>query len=253
MAVRNETYAIARPIPYLIQMGQAQTLTFPVRDPGSGALVAPTLAGSTVQIVRPDLTTSLVAAGTAMTAVSGSIAQYDLSAPASTEPVGLGWTVYAHLVIGSTTYVLRSSAIMCEYVPPNVVSAADLYARVPELKQRIPQAQGPRGDDVGWQPQIDEAYYELIQRMLDNGRPIWKCREPTGYRAWLLARARQLAILACPNDSGGWLDRASKDAFFEMQRAEAALVLQYDDEPAEVKRGASQPIRLAPVATGGWW
>jgi hypothetical protein len=41
MAIRVETYALARSAPYLIERGATQTLTAPIRYGPDGSLVAP--------------------------------------------------------------------------------------------------------------------------------------------------------------------------------------------------------------------
>jgi hypothetical protein len=247
MGFRQATYAFGRPVPYLLERGAAQTIQAPVRYGSAGGLVAPD--SGTISVEKPDGT--FLVSEEAVT-ISSSIAQYTLT-PSSSEALGEGWTVYWDLTIGGVAYpTFRQAAYLCKHVPPNVISANDLYSRRPELEARVPQKQGARGDDVGWQPQIDEAYYELIQRLLDDGRRPWLIREVTGYRSWLLTRALQLCVQAIPGGLDSSWAQASKDLAFELRGAEARLRFQYDDEAATVRRGGSPVIRLAPTGRPLW-
>ena len=136
MAVRQATYAFARPAPYLLERGVAQTIQAPIRHGSAGSLVAPD--SGTITINRPD-GTALVS-GAAVT-VSSSTASYDVT-PSASETLGAGWDVLWTLVFDGTTYpVFRQSAYLVKYVPPNLISAQDLYTRVPELQHRVPQSQ----------------------------------------------------------------------------------------------------------------
>ena len=53
MGIRVATYAFARPVPYLFQQGVTETIQAPIRHGSTGALVAPTAAGSSVTITDP--------------------------------------------------------------------------------------------------------------------------------------------------------------------------------------------------------
>jgi hypothetical protein len=250
MAVREATYSFSRPAPYLLERGALQTIEAPIRYGSAGSLVAP--ASGTITINRPD-GTALVS-GAAVT-VSSSTATYAVT-PAASETLGAGWDVLWTLTIGGVVYpTFRQSAYLVKYVPPMVISARDLYTRIPELEHRVPQAQDDTdrgGTGTGWQPQIDEAYYELIRRLLSDGREPWKIREVTGYRDWLLTRALQLCVgtISFGPDSA-WAQQ-SKALHFEMQRASAALRFQYDDEAAGIRRGGHPVIRLAAVGRPLW-
>jgi hypothetical protein len=222
------------------------TLDAPIRYGASGALVVP--ASGTISIRRPggDLAVSAAAC-----TVASSRLTYDWT-PASTEVLGAGWSIEWTPTIGTTAYpTMRASAYLVEWAPVNVVSELDLYARIPELRYRVPQAQGPTaqgGDGSGWQPQIDEAFYGLIQRMLDDGRDITKVREPTGYREWLICRAIQLAVGAVSyGPDSTWADKA-KDAAFAMRTAEAGMRLQFSDIAPDIRSGGRPLVRLCSVS-----
>jgi hypothetical protein len=258
MAIRNETHALARQVPYLLERAYAsadgltgQTIEFPLRRTSDGALVEPTAAGSSVTVLAYG---SAVVSAAALT-VSGSVASYTFSpnVPSSTAQLGEGWEVQVVLVIDGERYPFRRKAILCEWVPRNVITAADLYDVIPELQHTIPQAQQTgRGDGTGWAPQIDAAYYAFIRKMLAAGRPIWKAREPTGYYDWLLAKSLDMAVRAIPADDGSIWAQYRRDVYHRLREAEAGLVLQYDDDDRDKRRGANGPVVLWPVGRSRW-
>ena len=242
-------------MPYLLEQGYSsadgltgQTIAAPIRRTSDGELVTVTESGSTVTVREPSGT--VMVDGAAVT-VSGGQATYTFAAgePGSSYSVGEGWSIEWALVIGGETYTFRAGGILCEWVPPNVITAADLYGGegFPELRYAVPQAQGERGDDTGWGPQIDAAYYELIRRMLRDGRPIWRSREPVGYREWLLAAALKHAADAIPAPEGSQWARLQVRAYHRFRAAEAGLRLQYDDEATTIRRPGDGPIYCVPV------
>lgn len=239
-----DTYAASRPIPYLLEIGKTQTLECPIRYGQSGSLVEP--ASGTITIEDPN--GEELVSGAAVV-IASSTATYSFAMGAS-ETSGEGYTVYWNLVFGGVTKSFRYDAYACDYVPYNTVSANDLYPREPELEFRIPQKQ--LSDAVGWQPQIDEAYYDFIQWLLDSGRPVWLIRGMTGMKAYLRNAALALCCnaLSTSNDSE-WRTKAD----FYRDSAELSLArmkIQYSDEDAGIKRGASPIIRLAPVGRPIW-
>jgi len=258
MAVRSDTHALSRPVPYLLERAYSdaagtngQTIEAPVRSTGDGALVAPTAVGSTVTVL--DASGNTIVDAAAVT-VGGSVASYTFGAslPSSSASLGDGWSVIWSLVIAGEVYTFRQSAILCEYVPRNVITAADLYGGegIAELRYAVPQAQqdAPRGDGTGWGPQIDASYYDFIRKMLANGRPIWRSREPTGYREWLLSRSLQRAVETIPATEGSSWAEYRKRAYFRMRSAEASLRLQYDTEDPSIRRPGAGPILMCAVS-----
>mgnify|MGYP003127433186 CR=1 FL=1 len=250
MAIRAATYAFARPAPYFLERGATQTITAPIRHGSGGDLVAP--ASGTITITRPD-GTNLVEDQSVT--VSSSTATFTL-APAASETLGAGWTVLWKLTFSGVVYpVFRQSAYLVQYVPPNVISERDLYARVPELQHRVPQSQGPTdrgGSGEGWQPQIDEAYFELLRRLLDDGREPWRVREVTGYRDFLLTRSLQLCVGTISFGPDSTWSEQSKRLYFERKTVEARMRFQYEDDAAATRRGASPVIRLSAVGRPLW-
>lgn len=250
MAVRAATYALARSAPYLLERGATQTITAPIRHGSDGGLVEPD--SGTVTIIQPDGTAFV---SDAAVTVTSSAASYTVS-PSASQTLGAGWEVRWTLVFGGTTYpTYRQSAYLVEYVPPNVIAAGDLYTRIPELQHRVPQAQDATtrgGSGEGWQPQIDEAYFELIRRLLSDGHEPWKIREVTGYRDWLLTRALQMCVQAISFGPDSTWAQHAKNLHFEMQRVESRLRFQYDDDAATKRRGGSPIIRLGAVGRPLW-
>lgn len=250
MAIRAATYAFSRPAPYFLERGATQTITAPIRHGSGGGLVVPD--SGTITITRPDGTDFV--SGQPVT-VSSSTASFTVS-PAASETLGDGWTVLWTLTFSGVVYpTYRQSAYLVQYVPPNVISERDLYARVPELEHRVPQSQGATdrgGSGEGWQPQIDEAYYELLRRLIDDGREPWKVREVTGYRDWLLTRALQLCVGTISFGPDSTWAQQNKQLYFDMRAVEARMKFQYDDQAANVRRGASPVISLSAVGRPLW-
>ena len=251
MTVRAATYAFARPAPYLLQRGQAQTIQAPIRHGTDGDLVEVTESGSTVTVKRPD-GTSLVSG--AAVSVSSSTAGYLLT-PSASEALGAGWTVEWSLVIAGVTYPYRQAGYLCDWVPPNVVSVQDLYTRIPELAARVPQQQGATargGTGEGWQRQIDDAFWELVRRLIEDAHKPWLIREVTGYRDWLLVRSLQLCVQAMTYGADGVWAQKSKELAYELKRVEARLKIQYEDDAATYRRGRHSSFRMAPVGRPVW-
>ena len=254
MTVRAETRVFARSAPFMFVRGTTETVLLPIRDPGTGALVAPTQgAGSTITITRAD-GTKLVDAQTVT--VTNSIARYDVTT-SSTDTLGKGWQVEATLAFpDSAPITVREAAYLCQYIPPCNVSALDLYrgpGGIPELEGRVPQSQGTRGDATYWQPQIDAAYWQLLRFLVSNDRgEPWLIREVSGYYEVLCAWAQRNALATVEAAAGTAWEQYRKDNYFACQRAEAALRLQYSDDDPGVRRAAASVIRLAPIGRPRW-
>lgn len=246
MALSSTRYAPSRQAPLLMVRAVAQVLSVPLRHGATGALQAP--ISGTITILRPD-GTALVSA--AVVTVSSSIATYAITPPVA-ETLEGGWTVQWYLVMTDGDFSWREEAFLCEWVPPNVISAVDLYRVQPELAHRIPEAQGTGGTNEGWQPQIDKAYYELVQQLIDDGRKPWLIRSVTGYRQWLEARAVQLAVGTIPSAMGDQWEAAGRKAHFDMVAARGAFRVQYTTDGPGVRRGGSSCLRLAPAGRPIW-
>jgi hypothetical protein len=245
MAVRTDTFAFARRVPYFLERGVEQTIEAPVRHGTTGSLQTPD--SGTITIVKPD-GTDLVSA--AAVTVASSTAQYTLT-PSAAETLGAGYEVRWTLVFATVTYpVYRTAAYLGKYLPPNQISVVNLYGVWPWLQHRIPQSQGDTdrgGDGTGWQRQIDDAYYSFLRRVLEDGREPWKIREATGYYDWLLAKALSNAVGAIENLSGDEIVERRRQAFFLMKEAETRFRLNFDTTAPGRRSGGSALIRMAPV------
>lgn len=250
MTIRAASYALTRQVPYLLERGALQTLEAPIRHGKDGSLQAPD-AGGTITILKPNAE-ELVSAQTIT--VSGGQATYALT-PATTLALGAGYEVRWSLSFGGVAYpAFRLAAYLCEYVPHCPISVLDLFGGegIPELKYRVPQAQGSNGDDVGWQPQVDAAYFAFLRMLFDNGQKPWLLREATGYRQWVLTRALTLCVQGIQHGADSdWAQHAKAQAF-AMKRAQAGLRLQYSDDDASYRRGGSPLIRLSPAGRLTW-
>lgn len=245
MAERSDSLCPSRPVPYLLARVATQDVTLPVREGSAGSLVAP--SAGTITVIRPD-GTELVSA--AAVTITSSVATYTLPTLVGAD-LGDGWTIIWALTVSGVVYTWRHEAIVCDYVPSAMISTQDLFAREPELRSRVPQAQGPRGSNEGWQVQIDEAYYDLIQTLIDRGEKLWQVRGMTGLRGWLRARSLMLCCRALSTSTGDQWDRKAGVYYSEGKAADGALVIQRDAEAADTRRGRG-PYRLAPAGRPQW-
>lgn len=246
--IRQATYAFGRPVPYLLQRGASQTIDCPVRHGSGGGLVAPSSPGSTYVVRKPGGTPL---ASVAPAAISSSIATGTVN-PSATEALGAGYTVEWSLEIGGIAYPVRLDAYLCDWVPVCPVSEVDLYSRLPELRHRVPQSQGPNGSGEGWQPQIDAAWYELVRRLLSDGAKPWTIRGVHGGYDWVLVRALQLCVDAVAVGLDETLAERKRQLHFDMQRVSAALRFQFDEDAPSLRRGQGPVLRLAPVGRPTW-
>lgn len=243
MSSRVLTYSLDIPHPYLMEIGRTQELQGPVRYGSTGALIAPTVSGSSITITRPAGTELVSAAGIT---VSGSVATYSLSTLSSSEEAAEGWLVEWDLVIGGLVYPFRSAAIAVLHLLFPVVSEADIYVEEPELRYRVPQAQQTAGS--GWQPQGDQTWWDIQRYLLRKGRRPWLTTEPDAFReahryGWLERACRGVE----QDVSGAWLTKAKHyGSLARSALADIQLTYQDNDTSPTSRRGRG-PIRLAPV------
>lgn len=241
MAERDDTYAPARPIPYLLGRVAAQTVSLPVRTGSAGGLVLPTAGSLTVTCPTGSVTAGVVT-------FPGDISTADISTVVGF-PAGAGYSLNWSLTIAGVVYPYSIEAYVCDYVPPSMISVLDLYSREPELRHRIPQSQSATnrgGSGEGWQVQVDESYYDLIQTLLDRGEQVWTIRGLTGLRAWLRSRALMLCCRALSTATDDQWDRKAGVYYAEWKAADGSLVLLHAEDPATT-RTSRGPYRLAPA------
>jgi hypothetical protein len=246
MPVQQTNYAARFRLPDLLQQGQAGTLECPVYLDAS--LSAPTAAGSTCTIYRPDGSTYSTGAIT----VSSSVATYAYLAPGTTETLGLGWRVEWSLIMGdSRTYVYRNSAglVLRQLYP--VLTDLDLtQGRYSDLSLALPQGSS------SWQEWRTAAWEEIQRTLLRDQRRPWLITEPSA----LLDVHRELTYahifraLGQRQRSGerNWLDLA-QDHQESFRRGWAQLSFDYaSDETSATSstvRRAARPV-ITLCATG---
>jgi hypothetical protein len=235
MTYSLSTRALDIPTPYLLRRGVTQTISAPIRY-GSGApLVAPVEDESTITIYRPG--GEALVSGASVT-VSSSTATYDVT-PSASETLGEGWDVEWSLVFspGDDPEVYRHSAILVEYSIFPVVSARKLFVLEPELEFKVPQSQGERGDNVGWQPQIDAAWYRVVRQLIERGEQLWKIRNAVGLEDVVLYEIAKDCCRAVKQDPDGMWREKYRGYTFDARDAWANLKLQYEDDDPTVRRG----------------
>lgn len=248
MPVQIDTYALDVPHAYLVRRGATTTLEGPIRY-GSGApLIAPTQAGSTITITRPDGT--VLVSGAAVT-VTSSTATYALTLAAS-ETLGDGWLVEWSLVISGITYILRQTMAAVDRLPIPVISEREIYEVEPELRMRVPQRQGSTGDGTGWQPQIDAAWHWIVRQLLESGCRLWLLREATGLHDALLYLVLQRCCQAVTVDPAGIWAQKARDYATQHRYAWSSMRLSYDSEQVGIRRSGAPVIDLRPVGRPSW-
>ena len=229
--------AVASRVPVLLERGVAMVVALPLRHGPSAALVAPS-AGTWALLTRAGVTLT-----SGSVTVASSIASATITAP-TTADYGEGYELHWSLTIDGATWTHRADAYIVRWVPRNACTVEDLYTRQPELRYRVPADQSD-----GWQRQIDAAYAELLQRLIDDGQRPWEIIGCGGYADWLITRSVQLAVEALP--VGGdiaWSER-TKAAAYALRAAEGRMRIQRDSTATAAERspGWASVIRLSPA------
>lgn len=146
----------------------------------SGALVAPTQAGSTCTVYNP----SNLAVSTGSVLVTGSIATYTIaSGDVEDQEFGDGWLICWDLVISGKLHRFRNAASLVFRQLYPVVTDADLFAVESSLNPSQPAAQQPITRAADFQGKLDEAWKQLHERIQLRGRRPWLSMEPSAFRA----------------------------------------------------------------------
>lgn len=243
MTERTLTYAAPRQVPYLLGLLASQGVDCPIRHGATGALVAPT--SGTLTVTRPEGTEIVAAAAVTITS---SVATYTLPTLV-TETAGEGWTLVWDLLIGGAHYLYRFDAYLCPFAPHCPISVLDLWGGegLTELQHRVPQGRdAERGDGTGWQPEVDSAYYAIIQWLLDNGHRPWLIRGMVGLRAAVLTLALKNACrhLAGTDD----IFARHEGHYYSAHRAAMGqLRVNYETDSPTQRRAGVPTINLRPT------
>lgn len=170
----TDTLYTARLLYETVQKDRANVLKCRVYR--AGALVAPT--SGTVSVYAPDGTA--VVSATSVT-ISGSIAQYSLSAGAvSAYDYGDGWRIeWALTMPDSTVHTFRNTGSLVYRQLYPVVTEADLYRRESALN---PSNATVIHSATDFADKLDEAWADITDRLVSTGRLPWLAMEPSAFR-----------------------------------------------------------------------
>lgn len=208
MSAAETLYTVRTPYPDLLEMAREQVVSLPVYR--NGALVAPTQAGSTVSIYKPD-GTALVSA--AAVVVTGSVATYTIPAaslPTTLTPLGEGWREEWALVMSGETTARnwRREAAFVRRSPYPTVTDADLTARYPDIVTQLGTAAS------SFQAMIDAAWGRILRQLLRNGHLVYLITSLDGLHDWLenevLTDAYWSAYRGTNGASDKWLKLAER-------------------------------------------
>lgn len=179
MSGAETLYTVRWPFPNLYERERAQPASAPVYR--SGALVAPTQAGSTFSLYKPD-GTALVSA--AAVTVTGSVATYTVPAAtllSTVQPLGDQWREEWSLVMPGETSarIYRRAAALVRRAPFPTVTDADLIALYPDLVTQL----GAIG--TNFQAQIDAAWGRILRVMLRRGMASYLIVDMDAIHDWL--------------------------------------------------------------------
>lgn len=232
--------------PVLIERGSTQTLLVEVGSEQSRERIA--IDSGTVTLY--DTTrTALVSAASVTPSTSGR-ATYSLAAASvpSTLPLGGGYRLVWTLVVAGVTYTLERDARLCRRAPSPTVTAEDLYARHPDLRDQVP----PHQMSVGWQPQIDSAWREITQRLDARGRRhelVWSVGSLHDVHLSRTLEMIYRAHLTRMGD-GSRYERLAEDYAAAYRAAWAELVFAYDPDDSGLV-GATQAGSPVIMSHGG--
>jgi len=245
----EQPYTARIPFPDYLERARAQTVALEVyRD---GALVAPSSGTFTLYDAS-----GVAQIDAAAVTISASKAQYAIGAGSlpSTLPVGENWQEEWALVFsdGVTRTFRRSAALVLRAIHP-VVTDADLLACYTDLDDLRPS------DQTSYQGAIDEAWRQIIGRLVGRGRFPYLILDPWSLREIHMETALALIFrdFASSVGEGRYLDLA------ESHKKTAAsawrgLTFKYDKDhdgrpDGQGKRTASEPVVYLSNAPRGRW
>lgn len=165
----------------LVQRGRTEVLV--CRTYRDGDPAPPTQAGSTVTILDGD---NDEVVSSAAVVVTDGVATYTL-AGATTAALDYSgrWRVRWALVMpDGNTHTFENEASLCRVVPSPVITDASLFARAPLLN---PEHAGHITKQVHYQEQIDEAWIEIVNRLVEAELHVEQILTPSRLRAVHLA------------------------------------------------------------------
>ena len=245
-------YTFAAAYPSLIVRGAACVVKLPAyRD---GALVAP--ASGTYTLIAPG--GSLVVSAAAVT-ISSSIATYTIPSgtlPATLEPLGEGWQEEWSLTFSgdAVPYVVRRTAALARVAIYPVITDADFTPLYPKLNTY------KSGGISSYQPMIDEAWKEIMQRIIQGARLPYLIRTPDALREAHLHLSLSIVFggFGMAADSAHFRDLAKlhRERYeaawgsinWQQDSAQSGLV---DDPSTRLAAVAQLRINAAPYPTSG--
>jgi len=237
------------PFPDYLERERTQLVTLEVyRD---GALEAP--SSGTFTLIDASGVEQVSAAAVS---VVGSRAQYSISAGTlpATLPLGEGWQGVWSLVFadGVTREFVRSGALVLRALHP-VITDADLLACYSDLDDLRPN------DMTSYQAPIDEAWRQIIGRLVGKGRFPYLILDPWSLRTIHLETALSLIFrdFASSVGEGRYLDLAESHKKTAAS-AWRSLTFQYDSnhdgrpDGSGDRKGAEPVIYLSNAPRGRW-
>lgn len=250
MALIDQRRTVRLSLPDLIVRGAAHTIFAPVYL--DGALDAP--SSGTVSVYNASNTA--VVNAQAVT-VSGSIAQYDISAgDLTSETLGEGWRVEWSLTMSDGDVLTpRNDAALVRSALWPVISDVDITRRMPSLDT---SGSTPISTATNYQGELDEAWTEISLRLIREGNRPNLIMEPSALRECHMALT--LAIIfegrLASRLQPAYLEQAM--AYREMyERAWSSLSFRYDvdddGQPDPGRRSAQPTVWLNGRGGGYLW
>ena len=206
----------------IIERGRENTLRCPVYQ--NGSLVAPD-AGGTVIIYDQTNTVQL----SSVVTISGSIAQVAYT-PAVTLALSTGWRIEWTLTINSVVRVFRNEAALVRHRLYPCITGEDLFRLHPDLDpaHEASAVEATRSH----QPQIDEAFADVENRLLAMGNRPNLVMTPSAFREFLIYKALEI-IWRFEASTAGENSNAERLEVKYEKKAETAwdrITFSYDDD-----------------------
>lgn len=240
--ISDSPHTARLPLPDFIVQGDDNTLTCPVYR--NGVLVAP--ASATVSVFDAN-NTAIVDAESAT--ITGSVATYEVAgATTASLTRSMGWRVEWVITLDDGTILRpRNDACLVRSLLQPVITDADLLRRVPALDPNNPRRiAGPDG----YQSFLDEAWVEIVQRLISQGSFPHRVLNPSALRPVHMYLALSLIFEDAANRlQAAFQERA--DQYREQYRAafdSLTLVYDIDDDGAADQR--SRPVVRTVWLTG---